>query len=168
MASTFILKRKTFADPQQQQNKSSLGKKLAIGAGTIAATAGALYGAKRGVFGNNLMLKTNQRLTKMGTSVANFGTKHNFGKVTSFGNNMVNSGAQGSATARVNMIENRLKSVKGKDFKLNAEQRDRAWNKRFNQELGERAGSVKAQNLKTSGEKAWELNNKASDGTMFR
>ena len=49
MASTFILKRKTFSD---NENKGSgIGKKLAIGAGALAATAGAFYGAKRGVFG---------------------------------------------------------------------------------------------------------------------
>ena len=48
MASTFILKRKTFAENDQ---RSGWGKKLAVGAGALAATAGAFYGAKRGVFG---------------------------------------------------------------------------------------------------------------------
>lgn len=47
--STFIFKRKKYSD--NNESGSSWGKKLAIGAGTVAATVGAFYGAKKGMFG---------------------------------------------------------------------------------------------------------------------
>ena len=65
MASTFRLKRKTYSD----ENGSSWGKKLAIGAGTLAATAGAFYGAKKGMFGNNAQLWTNRKVMQVGRSL---------------------------------------------------------------------------------------------------
>lgn len=45
MATTFTLKRKYFADPEEDQKKSGVGKKLAIG-GAIAATAATALAAK--------------------------------------------------------------------------------------------------------------------------
>jgi hypothetical protein len=172
MASTFVLKRKTFDDSGEKKN-SGWGKKLAIGAGTVAATAGLAYGAKKGLMGNNIMLKTNRGLNKVGNAISSIGDKHNFGSLSSFGNKLTNSGAQDAATARVNMIEKRLQKTKGSDFKLTSAQRENAWNKRFNVELGhyggaERATAVKNQNLATSNAAANYENYHTSDGVIMR
>ena len=104
MASTFILKRKTFADPQQQQqqNKSSLGKKLAIGAGAVAATAGAFYGARKGVFGNSLMRSSNNLYGRAGGWLQRQGA-------TKVGGNMMDSAAKDYTKAGTKFLENNAK-----------------------------------------------------------
>ena len=99
MASTFILKRKTFADPQQQQNKSSLGKKLAIGAGTVAATAGAFYGARKGVFGNSLMRSSNNAYGRFGGWLQRQGA-------TKVGGNIMDNAAKDYTKATTKALQN--------------------------------------------------------------
>ena len=102
MASTFVLKRKTFADPQQQQDKSSLGKKLAIGAGAVAATAGAFYGARKGMFGNSLMRSSNNLYGRAGGWLQRQGA-------TNMGNNMMNSAAKDYTKATTKALQNNAK-----------------------------------------------------------
>ena len=98
MASTFRLKRKTFSD----ENGSGLGKKLAVGAGALAATAGAFYGAKKGMFGNNAQLWANRKVMQVGRS---------FGKDSNFGQKIVNSGKEGVTQAIKGIRENRAAEV---------------------------------------------------------
>ena len=103
MASTFVLKRKTFADPQQQQqNKSSLGKKLAIGAGAVATTAGAFYGARKGMFGNKLMRSSNNLYGRFGGWLQRQGA-------TNVGKNMVDSAAKDYTKAGKKFLESNAK-----------------------------------------------------------
>ena len=101
MASTFVLKRKTFADPQQQ-NKSSLGKKLAIGAGAVATTAGAFYGARKGMFGNKLMRSSNNLYGRFGGWLQRQGA-------TSVGKNVMDSAAKDYTKAGTKFLENNAK-----------------------------------------------------------
>ena len=96
MASTFRLKRKYFAENEKQG--SGWGKKLAIGAGTLAATAGAFYGAKKGMFGNNAQLWTNRKVMQLGRSL---------GKDSNLGQKMVNSGKNGVNQAIKGIRESR-------------------------------------------------------------
>lgn len=99
MASTFRLKRKTFSD----EKSSGWGKKLAIGAaGTLAATAGAFYGAKKGMFGNNAQLWANRKVMQVGRS---------FGKDSNFGQKIVNSGKEGVNQAIKGIRESRAAEV---------------------------------------------------------
>ena len=76
MASTFVLKRKTFADNVNvnvngngDKKKSGLGKKLAIGAGTVAATGLAFAGARRGWMGAGLQKSANTAWMRAGKHV---------------------------------------------------------------------------------------------------
>ena len=76
MASTFVLKRKTFADNinvnvngNGDKKKSGLGKKLAIGAGTVAATGLAFAGARRGWMGAGLQKSANTAWMRAGKHV---------------------------------------------------------------------------------------------------
>lgn len=101
MASTFILKRKTFADPQPKK-KSSLGKKLAIGAGAAATTAGAFYGARKGVFGNKLMRSSNNAYGRFGGWLQRQGA-------TKVGGNMMDSAAKDYTKAGKKFLENNAK-----------------------------------------------------------
>lgn len=96
MASTFRLKRKTFSD----EKGSGLGKKLAVGA--LAATAGAFYGAKKGMFGNNAQLWANRKVMQVGRS---------FGKDSNFGQKIVNSGKEGVNQAIKGIRESRAAEV---------------------------------------------------------
>lgn len=90
MATTFVLKRKYFADPQQgEQKKSGVGKKLAIGAG-IAATAATALAAKNAGGLKNLA----------GQMKSAGGIK---GAATAFGKN-VKGGATGVYNSAKNMI----------------------------------------------------------------
>ena len=57
---TIVFRRKSFNDPQQlqqPQQKSGLGKKLAIGAGALGTAALGFYGARKGVFGKKIQNK---------------------------------------------------------------------------------------------------------------
>lgn len=89
MASTFILRRKTFADmqnPQMQgqpeQKKSGFGKKLLAGAGALAATAAIGYSASKGKMGANVQKTVNTALGNVGNKFSNMnnGTIQNMGK----------------------------------------------------------------------------------------
>lgn len=94
MASTFVLKRKTFDDSQQPQQKSSLGKKIAIGAAGTLATAGTLaFGAKKGMFGAKAQMGINRRLGQMGSSISKYGQKHNIKALQNLGDNTMSSAA---------------------------------------------------------------------------
>ena len=102
MASTFILKRKTYSDEQ----KSGWGKKLAIGAtvGTLGAAAG-FMGAKTGMLGNRAQLWANRRVMDAGRM---------FGKDNSFGKKLVESGKQGTMDAIKGMRQSRAKEYLSK------------------------------------------------------
>lgn len=64
---TFILKRKTFSDDKKGMSTS---KKIALGtAGTIGTGALAFAGARRGVFGQSLKLKSNNLLSSVGSRI---------------------------------------------------------------------------------------------------
>lgn len=99
MASTFILKRKTFADnmqnPQMQgqpeQKKSGFGKKLLAGAGALAATAAVGYSASKGKLGVGAQRTVNTALSNVGNKFSNMnnGVLQNMGK--KIGNYAVNN-----------------------------------------------------------------------------
>lgn len=79
MASTFVLKRKTFADnvnvnvgqggSNDGKKGSSFGKKLAIGVGTIGATAGTFALARHGKLGAGLQKSANTAWMRAGKHV---------------------------------------------------------------------------------------------------
>lgn len=115
MASTFILKRKLFADNvnvnvnNNGDKKSSFGKKLAIGTGATLATVGTgLAMGRAGLLGNRAMLNINQRIGRAGVSIARYGKQNNIKFLQNTGNDMVTSGSYRSAVARTNMTEKRL------------------------------------------------------------
>lgn len=89
MASTFILKRKTYAENDEQKKGGFGSTALKVGAG-LAATAGAIYGAKKGMFGNKAQLWTNRRIMDVGRKL---------GKDSSIGQKLVSSGKQGTLDA---------------------------------------------------------------------
>lgn len=60
----YKLQRKTFSEENGQ--KSSFGKKLAIAGGTAAAIGGGLYGAKKGVFGAGAQRWTGEQMMNLG------------------------------------------------------------------------------------------------------
>ncbi len=105
MASTFILKRKTFSDPQQQKN-SSFGKKLAIGAGTVAGTAGLFLGARKGVMGNQIMKSANNLYGRAGGYLSRNGA-------TNIGNKMMTGARKDYLKATQSTMEEAAKA-KGK------------------------------------------------------
>lgn len=101
----FVLKRKLYAEPgmvmqqpaqyqQQQQNSGGgLGRKLAIGAGGVLATAGTFYGARKGMLGKNLRQSSNNLWGKAGGWLNRQGW---FGKT---GENMMKSAKKDWTTA---------------------------------------------------------------------
>ena len=94
MATTFILKRKYFANNQQgEQKKSGIGKKLAIGAGIAAAGATALAAKNAG------------GLKNLGTAMKNAGGIK--GAATTFGQNV-----KGGATGVYNQAKNAITKKK--------------------------------------------------------
>ena len=83
-----IVRRKYFADPNQdpnQQQGMSTAAKVGIGLGTVGTLAAGFYGAKKGVFGNKMMARTNNLYARAGQFVGS--------------NRMVQSGTHGVATA---------------------------------------------------------------------
>jgi hypothetical protein len=79
---TYILKRKTYSDGDQQPKQGmGLGKKLAIGAGALGTAALAVAGARNGVFGTKAAIGANKawmgadRALKSGKRMLNRFTK---------------------------------------------------------------------------------------------
>lgn len=114
MASTFILKRKLFADNvnvnvNNDNRKSSFGKKLAIGTGATLATVGTgLAMGRAGLLGPRAMLNINQRIGRAGASISRYGKQNNIKFLQNTGDKMVTSGSYRSAVARTNLTEKRL------------------------------------------------------------
>ena len=102
MASIFTLRRKTFADSQPKKKKSSLGKKLAIGAGAAATTAGAFYGARKGVFGNSLMRSSNNLYGRFGGWLRRQGA-------TEIGGNIMDNAAKDYTKAATKALQSNAK-----------------------------------------------------------
>lgn len=145
MASTFVLKRKTFADPQQQQqqDKSSLGKKLAVGAGALATTAGLFFGARKGIMGNNIMKSANNVYGKAGGWLSRNGA-------TNMGNSMMNSAAKDYTKATTKALQNNAKQ-RGITLELGQAQRGaenatflkkQAWGQGTSVQEGLKAGTI--------------------------
>lgn len=88
---TYKLKRKLYSD---EKKGMGTGTKLALGG---LATGAAIFGAKKGAFGANIMAKTNTGLMKAGRAVG--------GK---FGDKMMMSGAKDFGIARAKQIDNAL------------------------------------------------------------
>lgn len=60
-----IIRRKTFAENEG----SGMGKKLLKGAAVVAGTAGAVYGAKKGMFGTGAQMGVNKGIMKAGKAL---------------------------------------------------------------------------------------------------
>lgn len=94
MASSFRLKRKLYSSDTEG---SSFGKKaLAVG-GTLAATAGAFYGARKGMFGNTARQMAGKAWAKAGKAVGSDSMMKS--GVTDYG-----IGRANAAVARANKI----------------------------------------------------------------
>lgn len=105
MASTFVLKRKTFAEDQNQQKKGSgLGKKLAIGAGTIGTAALSFYGARKGAFGNNIMKSANNLYGRAGGWLSRNGA-------TNMGNSMMKGASKDYEKATTELLKKNAKDM---------------------------------------------------------
>lgn len=65
---TFILKRKTFANPDNNNNKNGLSTAAKVGMG-IAGTGLAFLGASRGLFGGGVQMGANKLLGKAGQAL---------------------------------------------------------------------------------------------------
>lgn len=100
MASTFVLKRKTFDDSDQKG--SGFGKKLAIGLGTVGSLAGGFALAKTGHLGAGLQKSSN-------LAWGNTGAKLNKWGMTNWGNSMMKSGAAGVGKAAEKTAANKVK-----------------------------------------------------------
>ena len=124
MASTFILKRKTFADnvnvsvgqggSNDGKKGSSFGKKLAIGVGTIGATAGTFALARRGKLGAGLQKSANNLYGQVGGFLSRKGA-------TGIGSNMMKSAEEKYQQAAKDILE---KNAKKNNITLAAGQAD--------------------------------------------
>ena len=97
----YILKRKVFADDDQQK-KSGLGKKLMIGLGTVGTVAGSFALAKSGRLGAGLQRSSNTLWGNTGAKLSNWG-------MTNWGNSMMKSGAAGVGKAAEKTAANKVK-----------------------------------------------------------
>lgn len=102
MATTFTLKRKYFAEADQNKGMSTAGKVAAV-AGT---TALAFAGARRGMLGNNMMKQSNALWAKAGNAIGAQG--------------MVKSGAKGVGIATAKAAGADLSTVAGKKSAITA------------------------------------------------
>ena len=70
MATKFVLKRKTFDDSNK---KSHIGRNIALGLGTAAATGLAFAGARRGMMGGRAQMATNRAWNRAGKALGSTG-----------------------------------------------------------------------------------------------
>jgi hypothetical protein len=107
---TYILKRKVYTEPAQENKKSSFGKKLAVGAGVLGGTALAAYGAQRGVFGAKAQIGTNKALGNIGSSINKFGQKYNNKTLQKFGDNAMSTASVGYGKGNTSFALKRLQT----------------------------------------------------------
>lgn len=116
----YILTRKTYATPAQNQQegkkKSSLGKKLAIGA---AVAGGTLLAAKKGAFGAKAQMGINNRLGQLGGKISQYGSKHNSGLLSKVGDKTMMSAANdfkaGAVKSNTNSLNRAVSKWNGRE-----------------------------------------------------
>lgn len=121
---TFVLKRKLYAEEQEQKKGMGLGKKLAIGA---TAVGGAFLGAKRGAFGNVGRMAAGRAQMNVGNLFnsksmykggAKTYAKGYVGDMNKLNNNTMTKMQQGRAG--VTVVQNQMKNFKGNAPKVTA------------------------------------------------
>lgn len=145
----YILKRKVFADDDQQK-KSGLGKKLMIGLGTVGTVAGSFALAKSGRLGAGLQRSSNTLWGNTGAKLSNWG-------MTNWGNSMMKSGAAGvgkaaerTAAGKVK-LHNKLVETAQKEGKT-LTQGTKGYN--FNQGMNQFTEQQAKQRIQTAGQRA--------------
>ena len=105
MATTYTLKRKTYSEEDGNKSGMSTGKKIALGVGATAATAGlAFAGARRGMLGTGAMKSTNAMWAKAGNKIGAQG--------------MVKSGSRGVGVAMAKEKGLDLGTMGGKKYAI--------------------------------------------------
>lgn len=105
MGLVLTLKRRQYSD--QEKQGMSTGKKVALGLGGLATAAGAVYGAKKGVFGAGAMRSVNKTLYNAGNkmaasgnqTIANLGTKAATSGAKDYGKAVAKTTAQNAMNA---------------------------------------------------------------------
>ena len=105
MATIYTLKRKTYSEEDGNKSGMSTGKKIALGVGATAATAGlAFAGARRGMLGTGAMKSTNAMWAKAGNKIGAQG--------------MVKSGSRGVGVAMAKEKGLDLGTMGGKKYAI--------------------------------------------------
>lgn len=110
MATTYVLKRKTYSSEDGKKEGMSTGAKIALGTGTLAA---GFYGARKGMFGARAMAGANKGWARLGKAIGS--------------DNMMLSGAQGYGVARAKQIDKALLN------RTNSQMTKQAFNAKANQ-----------------------------------
>lgn len=111
MATTFKIKRKYFAESDQNKGMSTAGK-VATGVGAAAGTAAlAFAGARRGVFGGQMAMKANNAYISAGKRLM----QSKSATISGMGSGMIQSGAErwaaGSAQLKNKVAQNAGKAA---------------------------------------------------------
>ncbi len=143
MSTTFILKRKYFADQGDQQKKGmSTGAKVAAGVGTAAL---AFAGARRGAFGGNIAMKANNAYINAGKRLA----QSKSATISGLGTGMVQSGAEKWAAGSA-QLKNQVAKRAGKAG-MEGDTLTNYVNKKTTQKMNQVASTVDQAKMQESG-----------------